>query len=126
MSDPRPPTGLIATSRQLLLIAVLGVIAAGVLIAQFGGASASPEGPASAGVNPPARAAAGASGPTKAPGPAPPVASARNQRDSVALIGTCTVRVGDVIEGYRVQSIGAGGVLLVPSERLDARAEPKR
>lgn len=126
MPDPRTPTGLIATPGQLSFIAVLGVALAGVLIAQLGGASASPEGAASAGANPPAKAAAAPAGPTKVPGPAPPVASARNHRDTVALIGNRTVGVGDVIEGYRVQSIGADGVLLVPSKRPDVRKEPKR
>ena len=126
MEDPRAATGLTATPRQLLVIGVFGVFLAGVLIVQFGGASVSPEDAVSAGASPPAAAASAAAGPTKAPAPASLLASALDQRGQVAVIGSRTVRVGDVIEGYRVQSIGAGGVLLVPSERLDTRAEPKR
>jgi hypothetical protein len=49
----------------------------------------------------------------------------RNERGAVAVIGNRVVRVGDVIEGYRVVSIDAGGVLLAPSGREEMREERK-
>jgi hypothetical protein len=121
---PHAPGGLIATPRQLSIIAVLGAMLAGVLIVQFGGASASPEPSASAGGKLAGKAATAAARPIEAP--ARPAASARNQRETVALVGDCPVHVGDVIEGYRVRSIDAGGVLLVPCKGPDARRAPKR
>jgi hypothetical protein len=49
----------------------------------------------------------------------------RNQSSAVAVIGNREVRVGDVIEGYRVVSIEADGVLLAPSEPARNREERK-
>jgi len=49
----------------------------------------------------------------------------RGQRGAVAVVGNRVVRVGDVIEGYRVVSIDAGGVLLAPFGREDTPEERK-
>jgi len=196
MAEPTTPNRPFVTPRQLVLIAVLGVVLAAVLIVQFGGASSAPE-PSS-----PAAGKSGASGASGSSGAASPAASQaaaapapaasgdasrtwprldaqvaaaydpfavpapmvrklaseqqarqgakpgeanlrqaeaalaslrskgisavlRNQRGAVAVIGNRVVRVGDVIEGYRVVSIEADGVLLAPSEPERTREERK-
>ena len=197
MAEPTTPNRPFATPRQLAMIAVLGVVLAAVLIAQFGGASSAPEpGVPAAGssgasgaasglsgaASPAASAGAAAPAPAGSGGasqawprldaqaaaaydpfavPAPMVrklasgqqashgtkpgqadprkaeaalaslrskgisAVLRNQRGAVAVIGNREVRVGDVIEGYRVVSIEADGVLLAPSEPARNREERK-
>jgi len=197
MAEPKTPNRPFATPRQLVLIAVLGVVLAAALIVQFGGASSAPEpGVPAAGKSGASAAASGLSGTASlaasagaaAPAPAgsggasrawprldaqaaaahdpfavpapmvlklaseqqaregakpgqadPRKAEAalaslrskgisavlRNQRGAVAVIGNREVRVGDVIEGYRVVSIEADGVLLAPSEPARNREERK-
>ncbi len=126
MPDPRTPGGLKTTPRQLSLIAAVGLALAGVLIAQFGSATVSPGPTPSTGANETAKAATASPNQTRVPAPTPPLPSARSRGDQVGLIGDRVVRVGDMIEGYRVQSIDGGGVLLVPSRHKVAREERKR
>jgi len=198
-ASPKPAV----TPRQLLLIAVLGVILAVVLIVQFGGASGGPDdsqrgsrpqatpsgaaqpaerqsaaGPQAAG--PPAPDAKTAQGtrrpprtrwsklsgqvagqydPFAMPEPLARQAKARGPNDArggkagprhpatdpalaalrrkgtdavlrdghgaVAVIDKRVVRVGDVIQGYRVVSIDDDGVLLAPSDSQDVSEERK-
>jgi len=197
-ASPKPAV----TPRQLLLIAVLGVILAVVLIVQFGGASGGPDGS-----QPVSRPQAAPSGPAQAPekqpaagtqaaGPLSPGAKTRQdsrrppkprwpklsgqaagqydpfampeplarqakalaQKDArgkggphnpatdpalaalrrkgtdailrdgkgtVAVIDKNVVRVGDVIQGYRVVSIDDDGVLLTPSDSQNVAEERK-
>jgi hypothetical protein len=205
MADASARHKTAVTPRQLLLIAVLGVVLAVVLIVQFGPAAGRPEGgqrgpgtrsaaPATAGPSSPqapsgakpaageapsARAAAAPSGP---PGPPWPKLSAeaagqydpfampeplarqaaaqgknsprdgkgaapqrhspshpalvalrskgtgavlRDRNGAVAVIDNRVVRVGDVLQGYRVVSIDDDGVLLAPSDSQDAQEDRK-
>jgi len=49
----------------------------------------------------------------------------RDQNGAVALIDNRVVRVGDVLQGYRVVSIDDDGVLLAPSGSQDVREDRK-
>jgi hypothetical protein len=198
-ASPRPAV----TPRQLLFIAVLGVILAVVLIVQFGGASGGPDD--SQGGSRPQAAPSGAAqpaqrqsaaGPQAAGSPAPGVKTApgtprpasppwpklsgqvagqydpfampeplarqakaqrpddspggkagsrnpatdpalmalrrkgtdailRDGQGAVAVIDKRVVRVGDVLQGYRVVSIDDDGVLLAPSPSQDVPEERK-
>ncbi|MGQ9574683.1 MAG: hypothetical protein ACUVUC_05150 [Thermoguttaceae bacterium] len=200
----------IATPRQLILIAVLGVILAVVLIQQFSGASGSPEpvqqaAPSRTSAGEKAQAAVaqtdsepvggqglgvgkvsgrpsapqGPAGPPRAPWPRidaktagqydpfalpeplarqlappakqaspaakanPPAARARpsaglfslrskgvhaviqDQTGAVAVIDNRLVRVGDLLEGYRVISIDRDGVLVAPPDWQDVQKDRK-
>jgi len=44
----------------------------------------------------------------------------RGQRGTVAMIGNRVVRVGDMVEGYRVVSIDLQGVVLAPADREES------
>jgi hypothetical protein len=44
----------------------------------------------------------------------------RGERGALALVGDRVVRVGDVLEGYRVLSIDLRGVVLAPADRQEA------
>ena len=194
-ASKKPPV----SRRQLIVIAVLGVILAVVLIAQFGGASVRPEdakraagtqpsGSGATGVSSPRATAASrpASSAKAAPAPASgsktpwpkrtaeavgqhdpfampeplarqalaqgqgtsrggkdakrpagpdPVLAAmrskgvdavfRDQDGAVAVMNNRVVRVGDVLQGYRVVSIEDDGVVLAPSGSQDVREDPK-
>jgi hypothetical protein len=49
----------------------------------------------------------------------------RGERGAAAMIGNRVVRVGDVVEGYRVVSIDLQGIVLAPADRQESHEEHK-
>lgn len=47
----------------------------------------------------------------------------RNEGGAIAVVGSQEVRVGDVLEGFRVMSIDSDGVLLAPSDASQRRED---
>jgi hypothetical protein len=49
----------------------------------------------------------------------------RSERGAAAMLGNRVVRVGDVVEGYRVMSIDLQGIVLAPADRQESHEEHK-